>query len=80
MNKSRFRLQKIFILAFVVIMMAACSSSHKPHKSEYFNLDGTYTDTRESPDNRYSAVIQKNSIDFFRTSYKLKRDGAHFLD
>lgn len=74
MNTTNYKPQNIFILAFIVIILAACSSSHKSHKSEYINLDGTYR--CEDCDAIYTAIIQKDSIKFFRQSYDIQLDGS----
>lgn len=74
MNTTHYKPQKIFILAFVVIIVTACSSSNKSHKSEYINLNGTYIS--ECPEVLYRAIIHKDSIKFFRQSFKDQIDGS----
>lgn len=58
----------------LVIILTACSSSHKSHKSGYINLNGKYS--TEKSEARYSAIILKDSIKIFRQSFRDQMDGS----
>lgn len=74
MNTEYCKPPKTFILMLIVIILTACSSSHKSHKSGYVNLNGKYS--TEKSETQYSAIIQKDSIKFFRQSFRDQMDGS----